>query len=85
MQQAWNRQPSWVVKAAVVAGALVILLPLFSLALTAVVTFLLVFLVLGLLVRFTQFIRSLFTGAHTRPTPPANDGRRNVRVLRVDD
>ena len=77
-----QRQPSWVVKFAAAAAALMIIVPIALLVLAAVLTFVLVFTVLSLAHRAGDAIRSLFvrSGAQTWP----DDGRRGVRVITAE-
>jgi hypothetical protein len=70
-----NRQPSWVTKAALFAGATMMLLIVLLLVVPAIVVGLLVFGVLALFYR----LKAAVTGAI-----PRDDGRRNVTVVRRD-
>ena len=73
-----ERQPSWVVKAAAIAGVLVIVVPVVLLTLAALVVAGLVFLVGSLLARILR----LFGNPMREPVRyPADDGRENVRVI----
>lgn len=77
---AWQRintQPSWVVKASIIAFALVIGVPLLLLVLAAVLVGTLVFLVMLCM----HSVWAWFRGA----VLPRRDGRENVRVIRRVD
>jgi hypothetical protein len=78
--QKFERQPSWVTKAALISAVLIIGIPLVLLALTAILVGLAVFTVLGLVASGIATIRGLVAGQ--LPRGPRPDGRRNVRVIR---
>jgi len=78
--QKLERQPSWVTKAAILAAVLMVGLPLALIAITALIVGLAVFTVLSLVSAGVATLRELFSGGGRRP--PADDGRRNVRVIR---
>ena len=84
----WYRQvrnkPSWVVKAALVAAILTIVVPVAMLMIAAVVVGVTIFAVLGVIAWVLLQVRLLWhriTGGHVSPPSAANDGRVNVRVV----
>jgi len=77
----YHSQPNWVWKFAFAAGALVVVVPLVLLTLTAVMVFAIVFLLLGTIHRLGRLVGGL---GRTRTRTPADDGRRNVRVVSHD-
>lgn len=79
---AYQRQPSWVVKFAGIAAALMIIVPVALLVLMAVVTFIVVFAVLGLAHRIGTAVRNLFDRQQQATWP--DDGRRGVRVITAE-
>jgi len=68
-------QPGWVWRLAALAAALV-LVPIVALVLAAAATFMVVYLVLAAVHAVAQAVRRLLGGS--------GDGRRNVRVVRVE-
>ena len=73
-----NSAPSWVLRAALLAALAIIVIPFLLLALTAILAFTAVFLVLGLVHAISHAVRSTLGGQRADPA------RRNVRVIRVD-
>ncbi len=76
-----NRQPSWIVKTALAAAALVLLIPLVTLVLlfiAAVIVGVAVFLVLAILMSILTLPFRLFSALFRRQPDP---GRRNVVVI----
>ncbi|MCK4873464.1 MAG: hypothetical protein KAS72_12120 [Phycisphaerales bacterium] len=71
-----NRQPSWVVRAALYTGATVMLAVVLLIVIPALLAFLIVFALLSLVHR----LRAAVTGSL-----PRRDGRKNVIVIRRDD
>lgn len=76
-----QRQPSWVLKLALVAAVLVIVVPLLILTFAAILIGVVVFTIGSLVASGLRVISDLFT---RRPTSPVqfDDGRRNVRIIR---
>ncbi|MBI1375630.1 MAG: hypothetical protein GC159_23210 [Phycisphaera sp.] len=72
-----SAQPSWVLKLAALAAAIIVFVPVLLLALAGVLAFAIVFIVGGLVHRAGAALSGLFSA---RP----DDGRRNVRVVRHD-
>lgn len=76
-----RRQPSWVLKAAIAVGVLIVVVPLLIIGLVAVLGFGLVFVVLSIVHRLVDLL--------TRPFRPGGalhrDGRRNVKVIRTQE
>ena len=70
-----NRQPSWVMRAAVTAGVTVLFLVILLLVIPALLVGLAVFFLLSLIHRLRQAITGKL---------PQRDGRRNVIVIRRD-
>ncbi len=66
-----RRQPSWVAGSALIAAVLVVVIPLLLLTLAAVLVGGVVFALLSLAARVTDFLRG-----------PGRSGRRNVTVIR---
>lgn len=79
-----ERQPSWVVKLALAATVLVIVVPLALLTLAAVFVGLAVFILAGFIVSGGRVLSDLFSGRGRGggTTVHVDDGRRNVRILR---
>ncbi len=76
-----ERQPSWVVKLALVAAVLVIVVPLALLTLAALLVAAAVFTVLALVARGLAVVGSLFDFSEPSHPTPRGDGRENVRVI----
>lgn len=72
----YRSRPSWVVRGALVAAVLVVVVPLVLLTLAAVIVGMLVFAALSLVAS----IGNLFGGGRD-VKPSGDDGRRNVRVI----
>ncbi len=84
-----QRQPGWVVKLALTATVLVVVVPIVVLTLAALVVGLVVFTIAGLVAVGMRVlgggVGNLFAfGRRSRSSSPGalDDGRRNVRVLR---
>lgn len=73
----YRRRPSWVTRGALLAGALVIVVPLVVLTVAAVVIGMGVFFVLSAL----AWVAGLFSGVGATQRTPGDDGRQNVRVI----
>ncbi|MEX0884859.1 MAG: hypothetical protein WD009_00330 [Phycisphaeraceae bacterium] len=82
--RAWHARlqgrPGWVWKATVLAAVMVVVLPLIILTLTAVTVAAAVFAVASLVASGVGVVRRLLGGARGSVWP-ADDGRRNVRVI----
>jgi hypothetical protein len=76
----FQSRPSWVWRVAL-AAAMVIVVPVVAMFLAAVITFLVVFAAASLLNILVQTFRSLLGG---RAGDPTDEGRRNVRVIRIE-
>ncbi len=75
-------RPSWVTKWALIAAAIVVLVPLMLLALAGLVIGTVVFVLLGLIAQVITFVRS---GLHSLSGGGSTStGRRNVRVIHRD-
>jgi len=88
VQQTWyavQRQPSWVVKAAVITFVLVFVVPIAVLVMIAVAAAVMVFALLAGFYMLTAKVRR-WLGGHAGGglARPRNDGRENVRVIRRD-
>ncbi len=75
-----RNQPSWVWKAAIVCGLLILVVPIVVMTLTAVLAFVSAFLVFSVLYRISRAIGEMKQGKGV----PGHRGRQNVRVIRVD-
>lgn len=84
-QTAYSRQPSWAIKAALIAAFVVFVIPLMILGLLALLAFLAVMTLTAIFLHLKQAVRGLFARPTTLPAPPPEDGRVNVRVIRIDD
>ena len=71
-----ERRPNWVARTALVAAALVVLVPLLVLFIAAIVVGAIVFLTLALIAAVLATVANLFNGLGLRPA-----GRKNVRVI----
>ena len=74
-------QPNWVTKWALIAAAVVIVVPLMVLATAGLAVALVVFVTLALIVRIGMIIRTTIDGLWPGRS---SDGRRNVRVIDRD-
>lgn len=81
-----QRQPSWALKTALLAGALVIVVPLVVLAIAAIVVGVAVFFVMSLIAGLLRIVRDITSFG--RPGDASNpqqtrqgDGRVNVRIM----
>ena len=84
----YGTQPSWALKAALIAAFVVFVIPLMILGLLALLAFLAVMTLAAAIIRIQYFVRGLFSRPSTLPAPSDDDlttGRRNVRVIRVED
>jgi hypothetical protein len=71
-------RPPWIIKSAVLTALLVLVIPLVALVLTALIVGVTVFAVLMLAARANAWLRAL---VDRLLHGPADDGRRNVRVV----
>jgi hypothetical protein len=79
----WN-QPSWARRWAMAAAALVIVVPIALLLLLAAIAFVVVLVVCGVAFKIGRAVGPLLGPRTPRPTMPQNGGRRNVRVVQLD-
>lgn len=77
-----ERRPSWVAQIALIAAALVVVVPIVLLAMAAVVVGLAVFIVLGLVAQLAIMIRLGWARITSAGLDFPNRNRRNVRVIR---
>lgn len=82
-----QRQPSWVVKLALIAAVLTIVVPVVLVSLVALVVGLVVFTVLGIIASVLGAVRALVSGKNKTSAVDSGDSyfdgeRRNVRILR---
>lgn len=82
MYSTLQRKPSWVMKFALIAAAVVVIVPIVALALAAVVVGAIVFFVLSAIAAVMNFFGNLFGGVAGTGSP--NEGRQNVRVIQRD-
>ncbi len=81
-----ERQPSWVVKAAITAAILVVVVPLALLTLSAILVGLFIFILLSVFLVMANLVAGVSRhGGHFSDSPDRkqthDDGRRNVRVI----
>ncbi len=74
-------QPNWVIKWALIAAVVVIVVPLMLLAMAGLAVGLVVFVALALIVRIAVIIRTAIGGLWPARS---SDGRHNVRVIDRD-
>ena len=79
-----DRQPGWVVKTAITAAVLVVVVPLVLLTMAALVVGIVAFLLFGLLAGVIGAVSSLFGGMGSSGGTQDGDGRINVRVIDRD-
>ena len=83
-----RRQPTWAWKIAGFAAALVIIVPIVMMVLTAIATFIVVFAVLSIAHRLGDWVGRLFGRRDGSASAPGvgwpDDGRRGVRVITTE-
>jgi uncharacterized protein involved in cysteine biosynthesis len=82
MYSTLQRKPSWVMKFALIAAAVVVIVPIVAIAMAAVVVGTIVYFVLSAVAKVTGFFGNLFGGVAGAGL--ANEGRQNVRVIQRD-
>lgn len=80
-----RRKPGWVTQLAIAAAAVVVIVPIVALVLTALIVGVVVFYALSLVAAIVQFFRQIFGGiSRSTRNESASNGRQNVRVIPRD-